>query len=127
MMEQVLSGDPLRSPSPGGTGGGVQRRGTGPEAGVDASHPAETALAPAHARPTAVAAPVPRAPWYRRAGAAWVRAWRLAAGSLGTAVGYVAADNAKHKRSLTIGVTTVFLVVCFLGYALSPRMHDLHT
>lgn len=36
-------------------------------------------------------------------------------GTVQIAVNYVISDNRKHKRSLCIGILTVFLVVCFLG------------
>ena len=44
-------------------------------------------------------------------------------GSLSIAVGYIVADNKKHKRSLVVGVATVFIVVCFLSYV--PRLREL--
>jgi len=60
---------------------------------------------------TAAAPPKPAAKSWRASVVSW---WYKLIGSLGIAVGYVVADNRKRKRTLTIGVTTVFLIVCFL-------------
>lgn len=42
--------------------------------------------------------------------------WRLARANAATILEYVLADNSRSKRSFTVGLLTVYIVVLFLRY-----------
>jgi len=82
-----------------------------PDADDDDDKPRESKANGDAATAAAAAPPKPAGTGWRASVVSW---WHKLVGSLGIAVGYVVADNRKRKRTLTIGVTTVFLIVCFL-------------
>ena len=100
----------------GGVGGSIEL------GALDRPSAAASSDARVEDAPAAVV-PATEAPRKRNAWGHIRDTWLIVIGSLSIAVGYIVADNKKHKRSLVVGVATVFIVVCFLSYV--PRLREL--